>query len=207
MKKIIFTVCLAFVSQNLFATSSNLDKEIAEIRYRVTAIEHESSDKIEAFDKLVTDTDKLIAKYPDRAEPYVWKGISLSAKAKHQGISALSSVKQARKLLEKSISINPKASDGAGYNALGMLYYKVPGWPVAFGNNDKAEEYFQKALSTSSNLDTNYRYGEFLVEEMGDDEKGLKYLEKALKFANREGRKEDTLKKDEVRALINKIKK
>jgi tetratricopeptide (TPR) repeat protein len=205
--KAIFTVCLILLAQNAGAVPSNIDKEISKIRYRVTAIEHESDDKIVAFDNLIIDADKLVSEYPDMAEPYVWKAIALSAKAKHQGISALSSVKQAKKLLEKSIGINPSAADGAGYNALAMLYYKVPGWPIGFGDSDKAEEYFQKALSTSSNLDTNYRYGEFLIEDVGNKEKGLKYLNKALDFADRKGRKEDALKKDEVRVLINKIKK
>lgn len=197
---------MLLTSHTALAGVESLDTKISNIRYRVTAIEHTSKDKIKDFNSLIQETDKLVAEYPERAEPYVWKGIALSAQAKHKGISALSSVKNARKILEKSISINPSASDGAGYNALAMLYYKVPTWPVAFGDNDKAEDYFQKALATSSNLDTNYRYGEFLVEEMGKKDKGLKYLTKALSFPDRSGRKEDALKKEEIKQLINKTK-
>ena len=39
------------------------------------------------------------------------------------------------------------ASDAAAYNALGMLYHKVPGWPISFGSNKKARDYFEKAIA------------------------------------------------------------
>ena len=37
--------------------------------------------------------------------------------------------------------------DGSAYNSLGVLYYKVPGWPVGFGDKAKARELLQKALA------------------------------------------------------------
>jgi len=191
-----------------YANGLSLGEEISSIRYNITAIEHKDKDenKIEQFDKLISETDKLIKEYPNSAEPYLWKGIALSAQAKHKGISALSSVREAKELLEKSISINPSASDGAAYNALGMLYYKVPGWPISFGNNKKAEKNFREALKISSNLDTNYRYGEFLISQ-GNIAEGLKYLNKAYLMPNRESRKEDSLKKEEVKKLIGETER
>lgn len=202
----IMLLSVGLVSQPAFSETLNLNQEISQIRYRVTAIEHESGDKIKAFEELIERAGNLAIVFPEKAEPLVWQAIALSAQAKHKGMSALSNVKKARKLLEKAISINPSASDGAAYNALAMLYYKVPAWPVAFGNNEKAENYFQQALATSSNIDTNYRYGEFLIEEMGQKEKGLSYLNKALSFPNRSGRPEDALKKEEIKTLISKVK-
>lgn len=76
---------------------------------------------------------------------------------------------------------------------------------MGFGSDEKAEEFFKQALKYSSNLDTNYRYGEFLIEK-GETEKGLKYLEKALNFPDRQGRKEDPLKKKGVKKLIKSVK-
>lgn len=186
--------------------SSDLNRAVADIRYQVTAIEHDFDTKdvkgkVQAFDDVIDQAAGLIDQFPDRAEPYVWKGIALSAQAKHKGISALSSVRQARRDLERAIAIDPAAADGAAYNALAMLYAKVPSWPIAFGNDKKAEEYFHKALAVSSNLDTNYRFGEFLAEH-GRTEEGLRYLQKALAFSDRPGRKEESLKKQEIAALI-----
>lgn len=215
-KRAYFFICLIVLMSNVccLAVSANnlipFDEEIAQIRYNVTAIEHiysknDNAGKTRAYEELIKKADKLVVQYPDRAEPYVWEGIALSAQAKYKGIGAISNVNTAKALLEKSVKINPDASGAAGLNALGMLYYKVPAWPVSFGNDKKAQEYFHRALSISSNLDTNYRYGEFLLEESKTKE-GLSYLNKALNFPLRSGRKEDPLKKEDIKKLIEKYK-
>jgi len=188
---------------NVYA--ADLVSQVKEIRYQMTAIEHTDVDKEEAYKDLTDKADMLIKEYPDKAESYTWKGISLSAYAKHS--HSLSSAKQAKEYLEKAISIDKTASDAAALNALAIMYYKVPGWPISFGSNTEAEKYFNQALSVSSNIDTNYRYGEFLVVEKKNYEEGSKYLEKALSLKNREGRLEDALKKEEIKGLLNKIEK
>ena len=50
------------------------------------------------------------------------------------GLSALNLVKQAKGLYESALKLQPDALDGSAYNSLGVLYYKVPGWPVGFGD-------------------------------------------------------------------------
>ncbi|MCC6932629.1 MAG: hypothetical protein IT292_05175 [Deltaproteobacteria bacterium] len=96
--------------------------------------------------------------------------------------------------MKKSIVIDPKSSDGAAYHALAMLYFKVPAWPIAFGDNEEASPNFKKALKISSNIDTNYRYGKFLAEE-DQSEGARKYLQKAYDLPNRPSHREDPLRK------------
>ena len=112
---------------------------------------------------------------------------------------------EARALLDKAIAIDPKANEAAGLNALGILYHKVPIWPISFGNNKKARAYFEQALSVSSNLDTNFRMGEFLID-MGEREKGVSHLKTALALPDRLGRPEDVWKRKSIEALIQKNK-
>lgn len=176
---------------------------IAEIRYEVTAIEHGKADKAEAFDRLVVRADALAREFPKRPEPRVWKGIALSASAKHKGLSALSAVKEARSLLEAALAMDEAVAGPVAHNALGMLFHKVPGWPVSFGDDRKAEEHFRKAVGASSCLDTHYRYGEFLMDEGRRDE-ARKHLERALAFPDRPGHAEDAMKKEEIRALLGR---
>ncbi|QTG98208.1 tetratricopeptide repeat protein, partial [Vibrio furnissii] len=59
---------------------------------------------------------------------------------------ALSLVKEAKVLLEQVIETAPETLDGSAYTSLGSLYYQVPGWPIGFGDDDKAEAMLQKAL-------------------------------------------------------------
>jgi Tfp pilus assembly protein PilF len=86
-----------------------------------------------------------------------------------------------------------------------MLYHKVPIWPISFGSNKKARSYFDQALTASSNLDTNFRMGEFLLD-MGEKEKGLSHLKTALALPARPDRPEDVWKRKSIEALIQKYR-
>jgi len=202
----LITLCAQAFAQN--APDTSLDNAITSLRYEITAIPHRIRDntgRVRAYGELVNISTGLIESYPDRSEPLTWKGIALSARARERGmsLSSLGDISQAKALLEKSIAMGPEASDGAATNALAMLYAKAPGWPLSFGNRRKAEELFEKALKISSNLDTNYRYGEFLIES-GRQPDGLKHLKQALAFSGRPGRGEETLKKEEIENLIDR---
>jgi Tfp pilus assembly protein PilF len=81
-------------------------------------------------------------------------------------LGALSLVKQARTNLEKAIEIEPNALQGSAWTSLGALYYQVPGWPIGFGDKDKADEMLKKALAINPDgIDPNYFYGDYLLKE------------------------------------------
>ena len=185
-------------------TTNTLTQGLADLRYNLTRIEAESTNKVHELVALAKQADYWVTNYPGKPEPMVWKGIILSARAKHVGISALALVDEARGILEKAVALDPQACEAAGLNALGMLYHKVPMWPISFGNNKKARTYFKQALAASSNLDTNFRMGEFLID-VGEKEEGLRHLKTALASPDR-GRPEDVWKRKDVEALIQKNK-
>jgi len=118
---------------------------------------------------------------PKSAEALVWDAIVLSTLAeKKGGIGALSLVKEARLKLEQAEAIDPTVLGGSVYASLGSLYSKVPGWPIGFGSDKKAEKYFHKALAINpQGLDINYFFAEYLADS-GKDQQALEYVEKAL---------------------------
>jgi len=181
-----------------------LEHSVAEICYQVTAIEHQPGNKVQAYERLIEKADALVQTYPQRAEPLLWKGIAISMQAKYVGLKALAKVREAKRLLEASLAIDPKSTGGAAYLALAMLHYKVPKWPLGFRNDQQAEAYFAKALEVSSHLDTHYRYGEFLLARKRFPQARTE-LQTALAFPDREGHPEDTLKKKDIRKLLNRI--
>ncbi len=70
--------------------------------------------------------------------------------------------------------------DGSVYTSMGSLYCQVPGWPLAFGSDDKACAYLEKALSINPDgIDANYFYGDFLLNQ-GDYAAAAKAFEKAI---------------------------
>ncbi|HED14577.1 MAG TPA: tetratricopeptide repeat protein [Gammaproteobacteria bacterium] len=143
----------------------------------------------QAFKDLVADGRKLVERYPDRAEPKVWLAISLSTDAGvNGGFSALGKVKEARRLLEAAEKIDPEVLNGSIYTSLGSLYYQVPGWPIEFGDDDKARTYLEKALAVNpKGIDPNYFYGDFLLES-GDYAQAITYLTRANQAPERPGR-------------------
>ena len=101
------------------------------------------------------------------------------------------------------MKIDPTALNGSAYTSLGTLYYRVPGFPVGFGDHDKARKLLQEALKINPNgIDPNYFYADFLVKE-GEHAAALPYLEKAAKAPARPGREvADKGRRAEIDALM-----
>ena len=78
--------------------------------------------------------------------------------------------------------------DGSAFTSLGSLYYQVPGWPISFGNDDKAESMLKKALPVNPNgIDPNFFRGDYLAQD-GRKAEAIVYLKKAQQAASRVGR-------------------
>ncbi len=141
-----------------------LSTDWAKYKYQTPKQERKS-----AFEQLAKQAATVSKLYPDRAEPLIWEAIIIASAAGEQGgigLSALSMVKQAKKLLEQAEQLDAAALNGSVYTSLGSLYYQVPGWPLAFGSDKKALEYLQKALSLNpAGIDPNYFYGDFLLSK------------------------------------------
>lgn len=187
----------------VMAHISELQTDWAVIKYQVT----DKDSKLEAIHKLEQKAEQVTKAYPDRAEPKIWEAIILSTDAGIvKGISALGKVKKAKELLEASLVIDGTALAGSAHTSLGSLYYQVPGWPVAFGDNKKAEIELQKAIAMNPDgIDPNFFYGDFLIEQKQFD-KAKSYLEKALLAPDRAGRElADAGRRQEIKAALAKI--
>jgi len=176
-----------------------LQQEWAQIKYQRPAAEQEK-----AFAALAKTADAVRAKYAGRAEPQIWYGIIAASYAGARGgLGALSLAKDAKKALEQALEIDAKALDGSAYTSLGSLYYQVPGWPIGFGNDDKARELLQKAVALNPDgIDSNYFLGDFLYRK-GDYEGARRALGKALKAPARPGRAlADEGRRKEIESLL-----
>jgi len=173
------------------------------IRYQSPAAEREKK-----FEALATKAHQVSEAFPGRSEPLIWEGIVVSSLAGEKGgLGALGLVKQAKALYETAIQVDGTALDGSAYNSLGVLYYKVPGWPIGFGDKNKARELLQKALSINPRgIDPNFFYGEYLIETKRPEE-AVPYLERALQAPARPGRQiADAGRREEARALLDRVK-
>ena len=198
-----FTWPLAGVAAPVDDAVAELQRDWEVIRYQTPAAEREKR-----FEALAAKAHQVSTGFAGRSEPLVWEGIIVSSWAGEKGgLGALGLVKQAKAIYEQAIQIDGKVLDGSAYNSLGVLYYKVPGWPLGFGDKAKAKDLLLKALALNpQGIDPNFFYGEYLFEtDHAADAAG--YLERALQAPPRPGRQiADTGRREEIRALLARIK-
>ncbi|MCM2293790.1 tetratricopeptide repeat protein [Allorhizobium sp. BGMRC 0089] len=125
----------------------------------------EGTKQTQLMNRLGQIADQLPVKYPNDPAAYIWDGIITSERASMASMfSALGLAKQAKALLEKAYAMDPKALDAGAATSLAVLYYRVPGFPIGFGDVNKARALLQQAVQIApNNLDAEYFYGDFLV--------------------------------------------
>lgn len=192
------------------AAASPVEEAVTELQqdWEVIRYQTPASEREKRFEALAAKAHRVSESFAGRSEPLVWEGIIVSSWAGEKGgLGALGLVKQAKALYESAIRIDGNVLDGSAYNSLGVLYYKVPGWPIAFGDKARARELLQKALSINpKGIDPNFFYGEYMLETNQPAE-ALTYLERALQAPPRPGRQvADTGRREEVRALMEKAR-
>ncbi|MCB8748405.1 hypothetical protein LHU53_16005 [Rhodoferax sp. U2-2l] len=187
-----------------------LDDAIADLQrdWEVIRYQTPESARLKRFEALSAKAHSVSQTFAGRSEPLVWEGIIVSSLANEKGgLGALSLAKQAKVMYEQAIALRGDALDGSAYGSLAVLYYKVPGWPLGFGDKARAEELLKKALSLNpTGIDPNYFYADYLVE-VGRGAEATPYLERALAAPPRPGREvADTGRREEVRQLLAKVK-
>ena len=197
-------LALSTVQADVMQDIKPLQSRWAEVNYQLDEEKRE-----QAFAQLLDDADKVVADNQDKAEAYIWRGIITSSYAGAKGgLGALSLTEKSKADLERAIALDDSALQGSAYTSLGVLYYKVPGWPVGFGSDKKARLYLSKALELNpQGIDPNYFYAEFLLEER-DYKNAMRYLELAKQAPARSDRPlADSGRQQEIAALERKLAK
>lgn len=201
-------MALAFLTPRLFAATASAEALSSIQRVKDAwenafyAIPPESQEA--ALEPLRVQSLQLIDQYPDFAEPFILGAlVECSLAANASGFGALSHVRKARDLALKALAINPLAFEGSAYVILGNLYYRLPGWPLSFGDNRIARSYLETAVRLyPKGLDSNFFYGDFLLEE-SSPAAALPYLEKADEAPIRnDSRLSDMKLKEELRVSM-----
>ena len=205
MKKIlILLIAFSFtVNAQMTDEIKQLQKQWAIINYQI-----EKGKKVEAFEKLAKAATQIVISNPKNAHALVWEGIVYSTYA---GVASTFSAgklaKHAKKSFEQAIKIDDSVLNGSAYTSLGVLYYKVPGWPLSFGSDKKAMKHLKKGIELNpTGIDSNYFYAEFLFDEEDDYKLAKQYILKAQKAAPRPTRPlADSGRQNEVAVLMKKI--
>ena len=207
---LIATLCAA--PMWAFADSVNDAVQSIQSRWAKINYDFDASERAHAFAELAEEAHELAEQSPNRAEPLIWEGIVLSTQAgSMRGFSMLKAggvAKAARDRLLEAEKIDPTAMQGSIYTSLGSLYAEAPGWPISFGDKDKARAYLQRALELNPNgIDSNYFWGKFLQGQQ-DFAAARSAYEKALAAPNRPTRpRADAGRRAEIHEALESLPK
>jgi len=186
----------------LDADIHRLELEWAHIKFDVPVAQ-----QFDQFAALAKDAAAVKARYPGRPEVLIWQGIAVSEEAGVASIfSALGYAKEALALLQAADKIDPRALAAGAPTSLGVLYYRVPGFPIGFGDKQKARQLLEQAVTLAPDgMDANYFFGDFLFEEH-DYTKAKAVLQHALALPPRPDRPLwDRNRRIVIKQLLDKI--
>lgn len=188
---------------------AELTPEVLDLQQRWGEVNYRLKDKsqIEAFNTLIEDARVITQAQADKAEAWLWSGIIRSSYAGVKGgLGALSAAKAAKVDLEKALELDPDVLEGAAYTSLGVLYLNVPGWPIAFGDDEVGVQLLKKGLEISpAGIDSNYFYAQYLYNE-GELVEAQRYLLRALSAEARLGRElADQGRRREIDEMLREV--
>lgn len=209
---LLFTVALsAFSDDGGIKSELATSAAVAELQTRWATAQYaeDKSQQEHDFESLLLRANNMISAEPDNPDFYVWRGIIKASYAGVKGgLGALSLVKEAKIDLEQAIALGGGTLQAAARTSLGSLYFQMPGWPIGFGSDKKAETYLLEGLAMApDDIDSNYFYALYLIDQRRG-EKARQYLERAYTAPRRLGRDfADQERRREVLELITEQQK
>jgi tetratricopeptide (TPR) repeat protein len=181
---------IALLATSPYAPSSQaadaLSPEVRRLQTKWEAIKFgvpEGDDQTKQMNALGEDADSVAARFPAMPEALIWDGIVTSERASMAStFYALGFAKRARDILEQAYNLDPARLDAGVTTSLGVLYYRVPGFPIGFGDKARARQLLEQAIKLAPNgLDAWYFYGDFLYTQ-NELPKAAEVLQHALKL-------------------------
>ncbi|MDR9751910.1 tetratricopeptide repeat protein [Pseudomonas sp. SZMC_28357] len=211
MKKLFACLMVGALSQSVWALDAADQQRLTSLQQSWARIQYETPEKqrAAAFEQLAAQATNFTSERPALAEAWIWKGIVTSSWAGAEGgLGALSKAKEAKADLEKSLTLDPKALQGSASTSLAALYDRVPGWPIGFGDSDKAEQLLKQALQLNpEGIDSLYFWGDHLYRQKRYAE-AKAALQKALQATPRPGRESaDAGRRQDIAALLVDVNK
>jgi hypothetical protein len=210
LSRTLLVAAACLVSLPAFALSDAGQQRLQQLQARWAEINYQTpkAQREAAFEKLGAIAEEAVKAEPKAPEPLIWRGILLRTWAGAKGgIGALGLAKEAKASLEAALAIDPRALEGSAYTSLGSLYYQVPGWPLGFGDDKRAESMLTKALEINpGGIDPNYFYGDYLYHQKRYA-KARAALQRAQAAPDRPGREiADAGRKEEAKSLLEKLR-
>ena len=152
--------------------------ELARLEYANAEVETEKNKRIELYKGCISTADKALAINADEIGALYWKAAAIGKLSEESGIiNALRMTRPMEQLFLRVIALDEKYDNAGAHKALGRMYYKLPGFPISFGNKEKALFHLYKAHALfPDDIITRAFYAEVLLD-LGRVQEARKHAE------------------------------
>ncbi|MDR4517677.1 MAG: TRAP transporter TatT component family protein [Nitrosomonas sp.] len=175
---------IAWIKQLALSTrSSTVLAELARLKFANAEVETEKSTRIELYKECIVTADMALAINKDEVRALYWKAVAMGKSSEESGIvNALRMTRPMEQLFLRVIELDEHYDNAGAHKALGRMYYKLPGFPISFGNKEKALFHLKRAHTLFPNdIITRAFYAEVLLD-MGRVQEARKHAEFILGF-------------------------
>jgi tetratricopeptide (TPR) repeat protein len=121
-------------------------QHIGDTRERAGASQEEL---LKLFDKGASLAQQAIDSDPNDSRAYFWKAALIGRWGQTKGVlDSLFKAGEMRELLVTALEKDPQFAPA--FRVMGQLYFAVPGWPVSFGDQDRAVSLFRQSIAYSA---------------------------------------------------------
>ena len=155
--------------------------QLSRLEFMNAQLETDKNSRIQLFKNCIAIADQALSLDANDIGGLYWKAAAMGKLAKDTGIlNALRMIRPMERMLLKVVALDEKYEDAGGHRALGRMYHKLPGFPISFGNNQKALTHLKRAHELfPKDIITRAFYAEVLYDE-GRKEEARKHADFVL---------------------------
>ena len=155
--------------------------ELARLAFMQAQLERDKKRRVQLFENCIAIADQALALNGNDVRALFWKAVAMGKMAEGSGIvNALRMLRPMEKNLLSVIALDEKYENAGAHRALGRMYHKLPGFPLSFGDNQKALKHLKRAHDLfPSDVITRAFYAELLYD-VGRIEEARKHADFVL---------------------------
>ena len=141
--------------------------QLSRLEFMNAQLETDKDSRMQLFQNCIVIADQALALDANDIGGLYWKAAAMGKLAKDTGIlNALRMIRPMERILLKVVTLDEKYENAGGHRALGRMYYKLPGFPISFGSNQKALTHLKRAHELfPKDIITRAFYAEALYDE------------------------------------------
>jgi len=113
--------------------------ELARLECADAEVELQKSKRLELYKMCFDTAESALAGNTNEVVALYWKGVAMGKLIENMRIlDALRMTRSMENLFLRVIAINEHYDAAGGHKALGRIYHQLPGFPISFGDNEKA---------------------------------------------------------------------